>query len=132
LVSQISDYSDDFCQILGEIFDCMVLVGDRDKVVSSYGISKKLAIGSKFSLELLDIIDKKNCYKSCVAENTTIVPILEDDKNTYYCQVIFPIVIQGDVEGVVILLDCNEGRCFSNEHITTLRLVAKFISIQME
>ena len=132
LVGQISDYADDFCKILGEIFDCMVIIGDRDKVISSSGTSKKNTIGFKFSSEVLDIIDSKACYKSCKKENTTIVPILEDDKNTYYSQLIFPINIQGDIEGVVILADIKEGRCFDGEHITTLRLVSKFISKQME
>ncbi|MGN0961538.1 MAG: stage V sporulation T C-terminal domain-containing protein, partial [Christensenellales bacterium] len=117
LVGQVSDYADDFCKILGEIFDCIVLVGDRDKVISSYGISKKLTLGAKFSEDVLDIIDSKSCYKSCKKENTTIVPILEGDSNTYYSQMIFPIVIQGDVEGLLILLENKEERCFGNEHI---------------
>ena len=131
LVGQVSDYAEDFSKILGEIFDCIVLVGDRDKVIASYGISKKLALNAKLSEEVLDILDSKSCFKACRKDNTTIVPILEDDGNTYYSEMIFPIIIQGDVEGVLILLDTSE-RCFGNEHITTLRLVAKFISMQME
>lgn len=132
LIAQINDYADDFCKILGEIFDCVVFVGDRDKIISTFGTSKKSSIGFKFSSEILDIIDSKKCYKSCKKENTTIVPIIDDDKNTYYSQLIFPITIQGDVEGVVILADNKDDRCFGVEHITTLRLVARFISMQME
>ncbi|MBQ7352242.1 MAG: hypothetical protein IJW59_05245 [Clostridia bacterium] len=132
LVTQISDYADDFCQILGEIFDCVVLVCDRDKVISASGISKKNTIGQKVSMEVLDIIDSKTCYKACKKEGTTLVPILEDDKNTYFSQLIYPITIQGDSEGVIMLIDMGEGRCFGAEHITTLRLVSKFISMQME
>lgn len=132
LVGQVSDYAEDFCKILGDIFDCIVFVGDRDKIISSYGISKKLSIGASLSEEVLDIIDSKKSYKACKKENTTIVPILEGDSNTYFSQMIFPIVIQGDVEGVLILLESKEDRCFSNEHITALRVVSKFISLQME
>ena len=132
LVNQVSDYADDFCKIIGELFDCIVLVGDRDKVISSYGVSKKNTLGVKLSEEVLDIIDSKACYKSCKKENTTIIPILENDSNTYFSEMIFPIIIQGDVEGVLILLETNDDRCFSNEHITVLRLVSKFISMQME
>jgi AbrB family transcriptional regulator (stage V sporulation protein T) len=132
LVGQISDYADEFCQILGEIFDCIVMVGDRDKIVSSYGISKKNTTGNKLSIEVLDIMDSKSSYTACKKENTTILPLLEDDVNTYFCQMIYPIVIQGDVEGVVILSDIKENRCFGVEHMTTLRLVTKFISRQME
>lgn len=132
LVGQISDYADDFCKILGEIFDCIVIIGDRDKVVSSYGISKKNSIGIKLSSQVLDIMDSKTSYSACKKENTTIIPILEDDTNTYYCQTIYPINIQGDIEGVVILADAKDDRCFGTEQIMSIRVVAKFISMQME
>lgn len=132
LIEQISDYADDFAMILGEVFDCVVMISDRDKVISSYGVSKKNTNGIKLSLEVLDIIDSKISYTACKKDNTTIIPILEDDINTYTTQIIYPIIIQGDVEGVIILADNKEDRCFSNEHTTTLKMVAKFISMQME
>ena len=132
LVGQITDYADSFCKILGEIFDCVVMFGDRDKVIASYGISKKNTAGYKLSNQVLDIMDSKNSYTACKQENTTIIPLLEEDYNTYFCQTICPIVIQGDVEGVVMLSDTKENRCFGIEHITTLRLVTRFISMQME
>lgn len=132
LVNQISDYSDDFCEILGELFDCVVMIGDRDKVISVYGISKKTIVGSKFSNEILDIIDTKTCYMANKSENLTIIPLLEEDKNTYQSEVIFPIIIQGEKEGVVVLAELKSDRDFNNEHITALKLVAKFLSKQME
>lgn len=132
IIGQISDYSDDFCEIISELFDCIVIIGDRDKVISAGGISKKNTIGNKLSIEVLDILDSKNCYSACKKDNTTLIPILEEDNNTYSCQTIFPINIQGDIEGVIILADKSEDRCFSIEHITALRLVAKFIGLQME
>jgi len=132
LVGQISDYAEDFTYLLGEMFDCVVMIGDRDKVISSYGISKKNTTGAKLASEVLDIMDSKTSYTACKRENTTILPILDGDTNTYYCQTIYPIAIQGDVEGVVILADTKEDRCFGIEHITSLRLVTNFISKQME
>lgn len=132
LVGQLSDYADDFCRILGELFDCIAMVGDRDSIIASFGISKKLSINSKLSGEVLDILDSRSSFKSCKGENTTIIPIFDGDDSTYYSQIVFPIIIQGDVEGVLILLDKKDDRCFGIEHITGLRLVAQFISKQME
>ena len=132
LVDQISDYADDFSQILGELFDCIVLITDRDKVIASSGVSKKNTNGMKLSSEVLDVLDAKTSYTACIKEHTTILPLLDGDINTYNCQMIYPIVIQGDTEGSVIIADLKESRCFGVEHITTLRLVAKFISAQME
>jgi len=132
LVGQISDFSDDFADILGEMFDCVALVGDRDKIISAYGISKKNTIGIKLSNEVLDVIDSKISYAASSKDNTTIIPIFEDDKNTYYSQLIYPITIQGDKEGVIILCQTKNDSSFDTEHLTSLKLVSKFLSKQLE
>ena len=132
LVNQISDYALDFCDILVDLFDCVVLVGDRDKVISSFGIAKKMMMGAKLSSEVLDIMDTSNGYLSSELQGTTVVPIIEDDKNTYKNQIIFPIVIAGEKEGVIILCDCKGDKKFEKEHIITLNLISKFLSKQME
>ena len=89
-------------------------------------------MGVKFSNEILDIIDTKNSYIASTAEQTTILPIIESDKSTYYSELIFPIIIQGDVEGVIILSSLKENSKFENEHIVSLKLISKFLSKQME
>ena len=132
LVNQISDYSQDFCEILGDIFNCVVLIGDRDKIISCHGLSKKLTIGTKLSNEILDIIDTKVSYKSSVIDNTTLVPLFEEDKNTYLAQLIYPITIQGEKEGVIILCELKENINFGEEHVVALKLISKFLSKQME
>lgn len=132
LVGQISDYADDFCDILGEICEATVIITDRDKVLASYGISKKSTIGVKVSNEMLDVIDSQSCYIASEAENTTIIPILLDDKNTYYGQIIMPIVIAGEAEGTIVICDTKGNVNLGSEHIFSLKLIAKFLSKQME
>ncbi len=132
LVGQISDYADDFCEILGEVSDATIFVTDRDKVLSSYGISKKMTIGVKVSDEMLDILDSQNCYTASLSQGTTIIPIIEDDKNTYYSQIIMPIIIGGEVEGTIVICDTKGNVNLGAEHIFALKLIAKFLSKQME
>lgn len=132
LVNQISDYADDFCEILGGIFDCIVLVGDRDKIISCCGMAKKVIIGAKMSNEVLDIMDTSNSYMSSTLQGTTVVQIIQDDKNTYKSQLIFPIVINGEKEGVIILSDTKGNIQFDKEHIIALKLISNFLSKQME
>lgn len=132
LVNQISDFAEDFCDILGEIFDCTVIIGDRDKVLTCYNISKKTMIGLRFSNEILDIIDAKNCYMANIQDSTTIIPIVENDKFTYLSELVYPIVIQGEVEGVIIMCSGKDSTTFGNDHMQVLKLVSKFLSKQME
>ncbi len=132
LVNQISDYAKDFCDILGEIFDCIVIVADRDKILTLHGMSKKVAIGAKLSNAVLDILDSKISYIASAQEKTTIVPIYEEDNGVYFAQVVYPITIQGENEGVIVLLDNKRNVAFEQEHIIALKLVSKFLSKQME
>ena len=132
LISQISDYAEDFCEILSEVLDCAVLITDRDKVIAVYGMSKKAVLNTKVSGEMLDIMDSQSCYTAAVQDSTTIIPIVENDSNTYYNELIYPISIQGDIEGSIVLLDTKNSGNFNNDHIITVKMVAKFISKQME
>ncbi len=132
LVEQVTDYAEDFCQVLGDILDCGVMITDRDRILASHGMSKKSTIGAKLSVDVLDIIDTQNSYSASKKDNTTIIPIIEGDSNTYQTQLIYPITIQGDVEGEIILVDTKDDRVFGLEHITTLKMVASFISLQMQ
>lgn len=132
LINQISDYAEDFCEILSEILDCAVIISDRDKVIAVCGMSKKNVMNAKVSSEILDIIDSGSCYTASIQDSTTIIPIIENDSNTYCRELVYPISIQGDIEGVIVLVDTKNNNSFGNEHITTIKMVAKFISKQME
>lgn len=132
LVGQISDYADDFCEVIGETSDLVVFITDRDKILSSYGVSKKNTIGAKLSDEVLDIMDSMNCYISSKLQGTTIVPIVTGDQSVYFSQIITPIIIGGEVEGVVILCSTKDNIEVGSEHVLSLKMVAKFLSKQME
>lgn len=132
LVNQISDYADDFCEVLGQVFECGVIVGDRDSVISCYGISKRATIGQKLSNQILDILDSKMCYQASKINETTIVPVIENDQNQYISQMIFPIIIQGEKEGIIALTETKNSYEFGESHIVALKLISKFLSLQLE
>ena len=77
-------------------------------------------------------MDTKISYISSVQENTSIVPLIEDDKNTYLSQLIYPITIQGEKEGIIILAEINNQNSFGQEHMFAIKLIAEFLSKQME
>lgn len=132
LVNQISDYAEDFCDILCELFDCVVIIGDRDKIISCNGISKKQYINKKLSSEVLDIMDSQNYYFASIKNETTIYPIIEDDNATYLSQMMCPIIIEGEKEGIIILTSTKSEMSFDNTHIVVLKAISKFLSKQLE
>ena len=50
-------------EILSEVFDCIVMIGDRDKIINCNGVSKKNYLNVKFSNEILDVVDSKKEWK---------------------------------------------------------------------
>ena len=134
LVGQVVDYADDFCQILGEVFDCGVLISDRDKIISCYGLSKKNSLGAKLSSEALDILDSQASYTACRKENTTIIPIMEEDMNTYYAQIIIitkanTLLIQNPSTNETLNNFCSLYLCLSLRHLATSHAKATFIPL---
>ena len=132
LVAQVSDYAVDFCEILSDIYDMIVMIADRDSVLSVSGINKKSALGAKLSPEILDILDSKNSYIASIENGTTIVKLFEEDKNTYFSQIIMPILIQGEVEGVIAICSNSSDKNLGSEHTMMLKFISKFLSKQME
>ena len=71
-------------------------------------------------------------YGASVLSNTTIVPVLEDDKNIYISELILPIIIQGEKEGVIVLCEAKNKIEFDESHLLVLKLISKFLSLQLE
>ena len=87
-----------------------------------------MALAKKIQSEL----DSKIEYLASKKNETTIIPILEDDKNDYITEFIYPITIQGEREGVIVLADIRGDMNFDETYIMATRIVSKFLSIQME
>ena len=132
LMAQVSDYAVDICEALADICDMSILIADREKVLAVSGINKKSAIGAKLSIEILDIMDSKNSYTASLDNGTTIVKLYEDDKNTYCSQIIVPILIQGEVEGIIAICSSKAEIKVGSEHLLMLKFISKFLSKQME
>ncbi len=130
LVGQISDYAQDFCDVIGEIFDGIILIGDRDKVIACHGCKKQF-IGAKLTDGVLDIMDGKNSYIASLDNGTSIIGVI-DGIDECRSEIIYPISIQGESEGVIILLQNNTSTVLDMSYIMSLRVIAKFLSLQME
>ena len=128
LVNQISDFAEEFCEVISDTFDCVTIIADRDKIISSKGVSKKHLKDMTLSNQIMEI--DKQYYLANDTEK--IKPIIEEDGITYKSQLIYPIVIQGEKEGVIILASTDKANMFNNEHILSLKLISKFLSLQLE
>ena len=130
IVEQISDYANDFCDVLSDIFDGVILIGDRDKVIACHGCKKQF-LNAKLSDAILDIMDGKNSYMASTNNGTSIVSVI-DGIDDCVSQIIYPIIIQGEPEGVIVLMQSSDSETLDMSYIMCLRVIAKFLSLQME
>ena len=132
MVESVADYSNIFTSVISEVHECGVFITDRDRIISFSGLNKKDYFNRELSDELLSIIESKKDYIANVLDKTTIYPIYKEDKNTYYSELIVPIMVQGECEGLLGFVNTATSKVFDQCQISTARVVVKFISKQID
>jgi AbrB family transcriptional regulator (stage V sporulation protein T) len=132
MVESVKDYAEVFCMAIAEVHECGVFITDRDKIIAVSGVSKKDYLGMELSDEMLSIIESKKDYIANVLDRTTIYPIYREDKTAYYSELVVPIVVQGECEGLLGLVNISNKSVFDKCQISTSSVVVKFISKQID
>ena len=111
--------------ILNKIIGMPVIICDRDNVIAVSGISKRETINKPISLELKNIMQKRQTYT--IKKDSKIYPIQEIKNDILVCA---PIISSGDLNGAVLLLSTNSA--FANDiHIKVAQLTAMILSKQI-
>lgn len=126
----LSDFSDSFCSILYGILNKEILICDMEKVISYFGTHEKKYLGKKISKEIYDLIKMKKNYIGSKADKTTIYKVVDSDVINFECQLIFPIVVNENTFGAVIVVGFDECEITPSD-IQSVSIVAKFLSEQL-
>ena len=132
MVESVGDYSNVFCKVIAEVHECNCFITDRENIIAYSGDNKKDYVAKELSDEMLSIIESKKDYIANVIDKTTIYPIYKEDKSTYYSELIVPIMVQGECEGLLGLINTNSNTSFDKCQISTAHVVAKFITRQID
>ncbi|MGL5245296.1 MAG: stage V sporulation protein T [Sarcina sp.] len=130
-IGELTDFSKEYAESLQQSIGHIVLISDNDAFISVSGSPKKDFIEKKISDELEKIMENR---KAIVlgAEGNKVIPLYtEDDQNKYSCQVIAPIIAEGDAIGSVIILS-KEGVVFGDLEKKLVETAAAFLGKQME
>ncbi|GAA0745279.1 stage V sporulation protein T [Clostridium oceanicum] len=120
-------YGDSLYQTIGNI----ILITDKDSVISVSGVSKKEYMDKKVSSELEKIIEER---KPVALEKNKVIPVFEDEEmeGKYSTEVVSPIIAEGDTIGSVIILSKEEGKNFDDLEIKLAQTASLFLGKQME
>lgn len=130
-IEELSEFSREYSEALHQTIGHMVMICDKDSIISISGGSKKEYVDKKISNEVDKIMEMRkavNLDKTAQA----IIPICEgEDSAEYKAQVIAPIIAEGDTVGAVIIASKEETK-FGEIELKLAETAAAFLGKQME
>ena len=132
-IGELNDFAREYAESLQQTLGNIILISDRDNVISVSGIAKKEYMEKKISNDLGKVIDERKTV-SLGEGAAKIISIYEDEEldGKYFAQVISPIIAEGDAIGSVIIVSKEQGKKFSETEIKLAETAASFLGKQME
>jgi len=129
LTSFASEYTESLQQTIGNI----IIICDRDNIISVSGIIKKEYLERKVSTELEKIMEDRKSLSFGEGSNKVIALFQDEEShNKYSCQIISPILSEGDVIGAVIIASKVQDKKFGEMELKLAETAASFLGKQME
>ena len=123
------DYTDSLYRSLGHI----VLICDRDMVVSVSGTSKRELWEKAISHDLENLIGNRQVVHQNAASGARMLPIVaDDDPSGYSAQIVVPIIADGEVIGALCLLSKESGVKMTDTDLKVAETTAGIVGRQME
>lgn len=132
-IGELSDFSREYAESLNTSIGHMVLISDKDSIISVSGGIKKEYLDKRVSDELEKVMDDRKIININDNDNKAI-PLIEDEEvdGKYSAQIISPIIAEGDSVGAVIIMSKDSGVTFGETEEKLSETAALFLGKQME
>ncbi len=130
-IEELSEFSKEYSEALHQTIGHIVMICDKDSIISVSGGSKKEYADKKISSEIDKIMELR---KAVILDKSSqgIIPICEgEDSTEYKAQVVSPIIAEGDTVGTVIIASKEEVK-FGEMELKLAETAASFLGKQME
>lgn len=123
----LKEFSDAVASAISVSIEHDVLISDMEKVLSS---SKKKYINKDLSEEVQELIYKRDIVIKKQDDGSEMLAFFPNTPNEYSCQLIVPIVKDGDAIGAIIIL-AVENKCFDDSSVKICKAFSKYLSDQI-
>lgn len=130
-IGELSDFSKEYAESLNQTLGHIVIIADKDGIISVSGSSKKEFVDKRISNELEKLIEDRKTFSLGVNGNSAVPLFDDEDISKYSAQVIAPIIAEGDAIGAVIVA-AKDGATFSELQVKLAETAASFLGKQME
>ncbi|SHI08130.1 transcriptional regulator, AbrB family [Clostridium collagenovorans DSM 3089] len=132
-IEELSNFSKEYADALQQSIGNIVLICDKDSIISVSGASKKEYSDRKISEDLEAIMEaRRPVVRGGKAD--ALIPIYDDEdfEEKYSSEVIAPIIAEGDNIGAVIIASNNKTEEFGEVQLKLAETAANFLGKQME
>jgi len=132
-MKELIKFSNEYCKSLQQAIGNIILICDRDNIISVSGITKKKYLDKKVSTELEKVMEDRKSVALGEGKNKTII-LFEDEEVNSKCsaQIISSILSEGDVIGAVIINSEEQDKTFSEMEFKLAQTAALFLGKQIE
>ena len=123
----LREYSDAIANAISVCIEHDIIITDMENVLSA---SKKKYIGKQVKEEIQELIYKKEVIIKKLEDGSEMLEFFAGFGTEYCCQLIVPIIKDGDAIGSIIVLT-TENKCFDDGSIKICKCFAKYLSDQI-
>lgn len=131
-IGDLSEFSKGYTDSLQQTIGNIVMICDKDTIISISGAPKKEYLEKKISYDLEKIIEERKIVY--FGDDNKAVSIYDDEDidEKYSAQVISPIIAEGDTVGAVIIVSKEGGKKFNELEMKLAETASSFLGKQME
>jgi len=130
-IGELSTFAKEYADALAQVSGHIVVITDRDQVISVSGGAKKEMVGKNISKDLEELINERETLNTAKGKDKAI-PVTEDATSCPEGEIIYPIISEGDIIGAVVIIG-KEGKAGISETEHKLAgVAAAFLGRQME
>ena len=131
-IVDITEFANTFCSVINDNLSINLVVTDKDFVIATTN-KLKGCLGKEISAKLEEILEERKSYLFNVSDNSKMLELFKDDSNTYYSQMVVPILANSDVVGgIVAFTNLEKETNFSMTDVKILQVIAGFLARQVE
>ena len=130
-IGELSIFAKEYAEALAQTTGFVACITDHDQVVASAGTGSREFAGKEISGSLEEAISARQ--PKCLNGNDKgKVPVIEEQRDIPYSQIMHPIISAGDAIGAVLLMGKTEKDVMGDAEKMLVKTAAGFLGRQME
>ncbi len=130
-MAELGGFAKQYAESLSYSLGQKVAVCDRDQIIATAGGGKKELLGKSISKELEEMINNRESMGH-PGRDDRLIPLVQGDEDSYTAQMIYPILVEGDCAGAVLIYSKEQRARFSESEQKAVACAALFLGRQME